>query len=156
MSPQPSATQMRLNNITKGLAATAESLDVLAAGFKEPSLEALAYTTKYLLKNAESIKQNRDECTKLLEQTHQLLNVILVAHINSDSGADLPPRVLNHIEKFTETLHKVHTFIEAQQKGSKIRRLFRQGELSTLFKDCKQGLQQGLEFFQIQGTYSAD
>ncbi|KAJ7603264.1 hypothetical protein DFH06DRAFT_1350351 [Mycena polygramma] len=149
MPPQPSATQIRVNNITRGLAATAESLEVLANGFKDPSLEAIAYTTRSLLKNAETIKQNKDECTQLLEQTHELLNAILVTHIKSDTSADLPPSVLNHIGKFTETLHKVHTFIEAQQKGSKIKKLFHQGELSTLLKNCKEGLQQGLHSFQV-------
>ncbi|KAJ7620703.1 hypothetical protein DFH06DRAFT_1143810 [Mycena polygramma] len=149
MPPQPSVTQMRLNNIAKGLDATAESLEVLAGSFNEPYLEAIAYTTKSLLKNTENIKQNKEECIGLLEQTHQLLNAILVAHIKSETGADLPPNVLNYIGNFTKTLHNVHTFIEAQQKGSKIKRLFRLGELSTLLKNCKEGLQQGLDSFQV-------
>ncbi|KAJ7681013.1 hypothetical protein DFH06DRAFT_434239, partial [Mycena polygramma] len=149
MPPQPSVTQIRLSNITKCLAATANSLEILASGLKEPSLEVISNTTKSLLKNLETIKQNKDECIQLLEQTHELLNAILVTHINSDTGVDLPPSVSNHIGKFTETLHKINTFIEAQQKRSKIRRLFRQGELSTLLRNCKEGLQQGLESFQI-------
>ncbi|KAJ7620771.1 hypothetical protein DFH06DRAFT_64496, partial [Mycena polygramma] len=149
MPPQPSATQVRLNNITKCLEITAESLEVLSSGLRESSLEAISYTTRSLLKNIETIKQNKDTCIQLLEQTHELLNAILVTYVKSDTGADLPPGVLSHIAKFTETLHKVHTFIEAQQKGSKIRRLFRQGELGTLLRGCKEGLQQGLDSFQI-------
>jgi hypothetical protein len=47
------------------------------------------------------------------------------------------------------TLHKIHTFVEAQQKGSILKNFFRQGEMSTLLKDCKAGLQQGFEFFQV-------
>ncbi|KAJ7681011.1 P-loop containing nucleoside triphosphate hydrolase protein, partial [Mycena polygramma] len=149
MPPQPSMTQIRLNNITKCLAATATSLEVLANSLKEPSLEEISNTTKSLLENLETVKQNKEECIQLLEQTHELLNAILVTYIKSETGADLPPSMSNHIGKFTETLHKINTFIEAQQKGSKIKRLFRQGELSTLLKNCKEGLQQGLESFQI-------
>ncbi|KAJ7620768.1 hypothetical protein DFH06DRAFT_1143872 [Mycena polygramma] len=67
----------------------------------------------------------------------------------SDTGAELPPSVLGHIGKFTETLHKVNTFIEAQQRGSKIKKLFRQGDLGTLLRNCKEGLRQGLDSFQI-------
>ncbi|KAJ7794187.1 hypothetical protein B0H13DRAFT_1935294, partial [Mycena leptocephala] len=58
-------------------------------------------------------------------------------------------KVLTHIGKFTETLHKIHTFVEAQQNGSRVKKFFRQGEMSTLLNDCKAGLQQGFEFFQV-------
>jgi hypothetical protein len=47
------------------------------------------------------------------------------------------------------TLHKIHTFIETQQKGSKVKILFRQGELNALLKDCKAGLEQGFNFFEV-------
>jgi hypothetical protein len=47
------------------------------------------------------------------------------------------------------TLHKIHTFVEAQQNGSKLKKFFRQGEMSTLLKDCKAGLQQGFVIFQV-------
>ncbi|KAJ7620763.1 hypothetical protein DFH06DRAFT_64393 [Mycena polygramma] len=148
MPPQPSATQIRLNNITKCLDITAESLEVLSRGLREPSLEAISYTTRSLVKNIETIKQNKDTCIQLLEQTHELLNTILVTHITSDTGAELPPSVLGHIGKFMKTLHKLNTFVEAQQKGSKIKRLFHQSELRTLLKNCQEGLQQGLDSFQ--------
>ncbi|KAJ7620722.1 hypothetical protein DFH06DRAFT_63978 [Mycena polygramma] len=149
MPPKPSVTQIRLTNIKACLAVTVDSLEVLASGLKEPSLEAICYTTKSLLNNVETIKQNKDECAQLLEQTHELLNAVLVTYIKSDTGVDLAPNVLNQIGKFTQTLHKVHTFVEAQQKGSKIKRLFCQGDLSTILKGCKEGLQQGLDSFQI-------
>jgi hypothetical protein len=47
------------------------------------------------------------------------------------------------------TLHKIHTFVEAQQNGSKVKSFFRQGEMSTLLKECKAGLQQGHDIFQV-------
>ncbi|KAJ7605148.1 P-loop containing nucleoside triphosphate hydrolase protein, partial [Mycena polygramma] len=149
MPPQPSVTQIRLNDIKKCLEITAGSLEVLSSGLRESSLEVIAHTTRSLLRNVETIKQNKNECIQLLEQTHELLNAILVTHITSETGAELPPSVLGHIGKFTETLHKVNTFIEAQQKGSKIKKLFRQGDLGTLLRNCKDGLQYGLDSFQI-------
>jgi hypothetical protein len=101
-----------------------------------------------------------------LEQTHKLLNAIINLHIMSDTGGDLPPSVLNHLGKFTEfsscttlydcylpllfrTLHKIHTFVEAQQNGSKIKNFFHQGETNILLKDCNAGLQLGVVFFQV-------
>ncbi|KAJ6473961.1 P-loop containing nucleoside triphosphate hydrolase protein, partial [Mycena vitilis] len=56
---------------------------------------------------------------------------------------------MDQIGKFTQTLHKVHSFVEAQQKGSKIKRLLRQGDLGALLQGCKDGLQQALDSFQI-------
>jgi hypothetical protein len=47
------------------------------------------------------------------------------------------------------TLHKIHTFVETQQKGSKVKKFFRQGELNALLKNCKAGLEQGFNFFEV-------
>jgi hypothetical protein len=48
----------------------------------------------------------------------------------------------------SRTLHKIHTFVEAQQNGSKFKKLLRQGEMSSLLRDCKTGLKDALRFFK--------
>jgi hypothetical protein len=40
--------------------------------------------------------------------------------------------------------------VEAQQDKSKIKHFFRQGEMNTLLKDCKMGLQEGLDVFKVK------
>jgi hypothetical protein len=47
------------------------------------------------------------------------------------------------------TLHKIHTFVEAQQKGNKIKKFFQQGEMGILLNNCNAGLQDGVDFFQV-------
>jgi hypothetical protein len=47
------------------------------------------------------------------------------------------------------TLQKIHTFVEAQQNGNKLKNFFHQGEMSKLLKACRAGLQQGLETFKV-------
>ncbi|KAJ7648955.1 hypothetical protein DFH06DRAFT_1300214 [Mycena polygramma] len=105
MPPQPSLIQIRLNNITKCLNITVSSVEVLSSGLRESSLEAISYTTRSLVKNIESlsqiIKQNKETCIQLLEQTHELLNAILVTYVKSNTGADLPPE---HSTRFTPLL----------------------------------------------------
>ncbi|KAJ7821960.1 hypothetical protein B0H14DRAFT_3146541 [Mycena olivaceomarginata] len=123
---------------------------VLADTLDTPFLGAIVNTTQAVLKNIETVKQNKDDCVELLEQTQKFLTVIIILYIKSEMGAELPPNVLDHIRKFTQILHKIHNFIEAHQKGSKIKSFFRQSESSALLKECKVGLQQGLEFFQIK------
>ncbi|KAJ6595211.1 hypothetical protein DFH09DRAFT_1413276, partial [Mycena vulgaris] len=67
-----------------------------------------------------------------------------------ETGLYLTPSMLNDLGKFTDTLYKIHTFVEAQQEKSKIRHFFRQGEMSKLFKDCNLGLQEALDQFKLQ------
>ncbi|KAJ7794283.1 hypothetical protein B0H14DRAFT_3159142 [Mycena olivaceomarginata] len=86
-----------------------------------------------------------------MEQTYTLINAIIVVHGSATSGV-LPPTIVENIGKFTETLHKIHEFVEAQRTGNKIKKFLRQGELSMLFRDCQSGLKQGLDFFQIGGA----
>ncbi|KAJ7924020.1 hypothetical protein B0H13DRAFT_2398497 [Mycena leptocephala] len=150
MPPQPTVATIQLTNITTCLNLTICTLETLASSLKSPLLTAMANTTQSLLKNMQTVKKNKNECSQLMEQTYELLNAILIVHIKSDTGGELPPSVLTHIGKFTETLHKIHTFVEAQQNGSRVKKFFRQGEMSTLLNDCKAGLQQGFEFFQMQ------
>jgi hypothetical protein len=113
----------------------------------------------------QTVKQNKDDCVELLEQIHKLLTAIIILYVKSETGAELPPSVLHHIGKFTQyfaclmdiqhtdhwirILHKIHTFIEAHQKGGKIRAFLRHNESRALLKECKVGMRQGLEFFQV-------
>ncbi|KAJ7933022.1 hypothetical protein B0H13DRAFT_1856628 [Mycena leptocephala] len=144
MPPPRTIPQLRLDNIITGLTAAANTLGICATStpgrFRYSSIS---------LEMCRTVKQNKDDCTQLMEQTYELLSAIITLHINSETGGELPPRVLRYIGKFTETLLKIHTFVEAQQKGSKVKRLFRQGEMNRLLKECRLGLQEELEFFQV-------
>ncbi|KAJ7208275.1 hypothetical protein GGX14DRAFT_395932 [Mycena pura] len=51
-----------------------------------------------------------------------------------------------------KTLHKIHTFVEAQQDGNKIKILLRRSEMNTLFKDCKIGLQHAFDVFKVNAA----
>ncbi|KAJ7839749.1 hypothetical protein B0H13DRAFT_1911073 [Mycena leptocephala] len=150
MPRQPTVTEIRLNSITTCLTRAANTYEILADSFKTPFSDAICNTTQSLLKCIQTVKQNKDDCSFLIEQAHELLNAVIIVQVKSDTGPELPPSVLNQIGKFTETLHKIHTFIEAQQKGSKVKSFFHHGETSGLLKECKVGLQQGLDFFQIK------
>ncbi|KAJ6528192.1 hypothetical protein B0H19DRAFT_1243170, partial [Mycena capillaripes] len=152
MPPQPTAAQTRLRDISKCLTITSETLEMLASSVNVPCLEAISNTTQSLLKNIQTVKQNKEECAQLMEKAHQLLEAIIAVHINSETGGELPPSVLRNIGNFTRVLHQIHTFVEAQQGGSKVKNFFRQSEISTLLKACKAGLQEGFENFQIKNA----
>ncbi|KAJ7023174.1 hypothetical protein C8F04DRAFT_1193735 [Mycena alexandri] len=110
MPRQPSITQARLNNISKCVAITANTFDVLVDTLKASGLEAISKTIQSLLRLAQTIKQDKNECAELIEHTHELLNAIIMVYIKSDTGAELPPSTLNQIVKFTEYLYTLSPF----------------------------------------------
>ncbi|KAJ7821389.1 hypothetical protein B0H14DRAFT_2599268 [Mycena olivaceomarginata] len=149
--PPSIVTQNQLENVAICLTMTTNTLQIIADSMKTPFLSAIINTTQAVLKNVHTATKHKDDCVQLLEQIQKLLNAIMILHIDSDAGGEIPPEMLNHIGKFTEILHKVYTFVEAQQKGNRVKSFFHQGEMSTLLKDCQAGLQQSFDFFQIEG-----
>ncbi|KAF7368572.1 hypothetical protein MVEN_00180600 [Mycena venus] len=152
MPTQPRDTQVQLNMLIMCFTITVETLKILANSLQAAFLVAIANTTQSLLKTVEIVKKNKRTCVELMEQTHELLNAIIILHVKSETDGVLPPSVLNHIGKFAETLQKIHAFVEAQQSSSKFKQFFHQGEMNTLLKDCRKGLTQGLDFFQLKNT----
>ncbi|KAJ7480754.1 hypothetical protein FB451DRAFT_1446776 [Mycena latifolia] len=127
MSPHPTIAQIRFTNTVNCLGAAMSTL--------------------------ETVKKNRDDCTQILEQIHVLLYGIIRLHITSDPSGELPPNMLYELGKFTETLHKIHTFVESLQEKSRIKQFFRQNEMSTLLKGCHLGLEQALQVFKVPGLH---
>ncbi|KAJ6541019.1 hypothetical protein DFH09DRAFT_1174944 [Mycena vulgaris] len=126
MPPPASANRIQSTDIIACLNAAVGSLGLLTDAVNTPFLDIMASTTLSLLACAQNVK-----------------------HRQEDFRGELSPNLLTHIAKFAETLHKIHTFVEAQQGGSRIKRFFRQGEMAALLKDCNAGLQQALDGFKV-------
>ncbi|KAJ7915223.1 hypothetical protein B0H13DRAFT_1872316 [Mycena leptocephala] len=145
MPPQPTVTQIRLNSVTKCLTITAKTLEILSSSINSPFLAAMSKTTQSLLKNMQlsqspqTVRQSKTDCTQLMEQIYVLLNAVLMAYTKLDSSGELPLR---------PSIKSIH-LLKPNRNGSKVRRFFRQGEMSMLLKECKMELQQGLDMFQI-------
>ncbi|KAJ7493668.1 hypothetical protein FB451DRAFT_1164546 [Mycena latifolia] len=162
MPNQPTITEIRLKNIIASLTPAISLLNELNDGFRAPFVQAISNTTLSLIAAVQRVKRNKDECVQLMENIHQLLFAIINLHIKSETGGSLPPTILDQIGKFTEylnapffflakTLHKIHMFVEVQE-GNKIKRIFRQNEISTLLKDCQEGVQQALDTFEVEAA----
>ncbi|KAJ7318398.1 hypothetical protein DFH08DRAFT_820000 [Mycena albidolilacea] len=123
MPTRSSRTQVRLSMLTTCFAITVDTMEILADSLNATFLMAIVHTTRSLLKNIE-------------------------ASWFSDTGGVLPPTELNQIGNFIETLHKIYTFVEAQQSGRKIKQLFDYTEKNTLLKSCRDGLIHALDSFQ--------
>ncbi|KAJ7493580.1 hypothetical protein FB451DRAFT_1164474 [Mycena latifolia] len=152
MPHEPTATVIHLNSIVDCLTPAIPLLNELNDSFGAPFLQAISNTTLSLITGVQKVKRNKEECVQLMENIHVLLYAIVNLHIKSETGGSLPPTTLDHIGKFTETLHKIHRFVEMQQDGSKIRHFFRQNEISALLGSCHEGLQQALEVFRMDAN----
>ncbi|KAJ7474960.1 hypothetical protein FB451DRAFT_1465264 [Mycena latifolia] len=150
MPPQPTVADIRLNNIITCLAPVVTLLNELSDAFGTPFVPAISNTTLSLMTAVQNAKKNKEDCIQLLENVYQLLCAIVNLHIKSETKGNLPPATLDHVGKFMETIHKIHTFVEAQQDGSRIKSFFRQTETKTLLSECQVRLQQALEVFKTQ------
>ncbi|KAJ6600486.1 hypothetical protein DFH09DRAFT_1070279 [Mycena vulgaris] len=166
MPSQPSVPQIRFTNILTALSAAVVPFEMVSRSLNAPFLETISKTMRSLLNVVQviflqqsllagliqflqSMKKNTDECTRMLEQIHELIYAIIHLHISSDLGGGLAPNMLDNLGKFTTTLQKIHTFVEAQQETSRIKKFFRQAEISTLLKGCNTGLEEALEVFKV-------
>ncbi|KAJ6579143.1 hypothetical protein DFH09DRAFT_1077438 [Mycena vulgaris] len=149
MPTQPTTAQIRSDNILMALSAAVATFEVVTASLKAPLLEPISRTTQSLLAAVQAVKKNNEDVTRMLEQIHELLYEIIRLHMAPDTGGELSLEMLNHLRQFTETLHKIHTFVEAQQEKSRIKKFFRQGEMNTLLKGCKAGLEEALETLKV-------
>ncbi|KAJ6454329.1 hypothetical protein C8R45DRAFT_1189462 [Mycena sanguinolenta] len=127
-------------------------LKSLNDGFETPFTKSILNTALALVAEVQNVKRNKDECIQLMESIPQVLYAIVDLHIKSAVIGSVPPAMLDSVGGFTETLYKIHTYIQGQHGGSKIKNFFRQTELSALYKDCHSGLEHALTTFKIKSS----
>ncbi|KAJ7755246.1 hypothetical protein B0H16DRAFT_1690371 [Mycena metata] len=122
MPSQQSVTRVRLANISTCVTITVNTLNILVKTLMIHGLEAMMNTTQSLLKLIQhgsqmlpqTIKQGKNECAQLMEQTHVILSAIIGVYVRLDTGIELPPSTSNDIANFTQeklAIHKAFQFI---------------------------------------------
>ncbi|KAF8141037.1 hypothetical protein K438DRAFT_1785111 [Mycena galopus ATCC 62051] len=149
MPRQTTVTEIRLGNITTCLKLAVPLPNELNDAFGPPFVQTIAKTIQAIINLIENVKRNKNEWAQLMDSIHQVLCAIVNLHIKSETVRALPPSMLRHIGEFIETLHKTYAFVEAQQEGNKIKQLFRNHEINTLLRDCRAGLREAMEVFEI-------
>ncbi|KAJ7807766.1 hypothetical protein B0H14DRAFT_2609397 [Mycena olivaceomarginata] len=148
MPRQLAVTQFRLENIIASLGPAVTLLKDLNDAFCPPFVQPIINIIEASINVVQNVKRNKNNCAQLMENIHQVLYAIVHLHIKSETVGSLPPEMINNIGKFMETLHKIYTYIQAQQDGNKIKNLFRNTEIQNLLKDCQSGLDQAMEVFR--------
>ncbi|KAJ7438354.1 hypothetical protein FB451DRAFT_1378267 [Mycena latifolia] len=135
MSPQSTVADIRLNNTIACLTPVITLLNELTDAFGTPFVPAISNTTLSLIT---AVQVRYVLYSWLLKPRGIFLQQLWTMSGNSWSMDD------------AMTLHKIHTFVEAQQGGSKIKFFFRQTETKTLLSECQAGLQQAVELFKTE------
>ncbi|KAF8143926.1 hypothetical protein K438DRAFT_1874913 [Mycena galopus ATCC 62051] len=150
MPRQLTDAKAHLDHITTCLTLALPLLKELNDAFGPPFFQSIVNTIQSLINLVQNVKQNKNECAQLMENIHHILYAVVKLHIKSETVGCLPPLMLDNIGKFVETLHKIYTFLEAQQQGNKLMHLFHKNEMNKLLQDCHAGLKQAQEMFGIQ------
>ncbi|KAJ7306945.1 P-loop containing nucleoside triphosphate hydrolase protein [Mycena albidolilacea] len=149
MPRQSTLMDIRVTNIVQCLTLALTLLKELNDAFGPPFIQPIANTIESLISMAQIVKRNKDECARLMENIHPVLYAIISLHLKSETVQFLPPAMQDNIGMFMETLHKIYTFLEAQQDGNKLKHLFRHNEMQNLLEGCHAGLDQAAEVFNI-------
>ncbi|KAJ7898707.1 hypothetical protein B0H14DRAFT_2557196 [Mycena olivaceomarginata] len=148
MPRQLAAMDIRLSNVAACLTPAVALLNELNDAFGPPFVDPILKTIVSLMTAVQNVKRNKEQCIELMEDIHKVLVAIVDLHITSETGS-LIPSILDHIGKFMETLHKIHTFF-GQQTENRIKQLFQQRDMNALFKDCCAGLDDARKIFKIE------
>ncbi|KAJ7155106.1 hypothetical protein C8R46DRAFT_436555 [Mycena filopes] len=149
----PHQLDARVQQIIAYLAPALALLAELADAVDTPFLPLILTTVQNLIAVVQTAKRNRAYCIELMSDIHQILLALIGLHLKSDASGCLPPSTLHHVGKFTHVLHKIYTYINAQQERKSFQAFFqRRGETSTLLESCRSGLREAVEVFKIDAV----
>ncbi|KAJ6473016.1 hypothetical protein C8R45DRAFT_936054 [Mycena sanguinolenta] len=147
--PPSSITEILVDNIIASVNTVILLLNELHDSFDPPFILAITNTAVSLMRALQNVKTNKEECYQLTANIHGIIYAIVNIHMQSEPPGCLLPATSEHIGKFTETFHHIHTFVEAQQDSNKIKQFFRQNQMNALLKNCRTGLQSALNSFAV-------
>ncbi|KAJ7159738.1 hypothetical protein C8R46DRAFT_1039009 [Mycena filopes] len=152
MSPSQTSATTHLNNMTSAVAAVVPILDELVDSCGTPFLAAISGTTTSLITwvqvtmfayfpsgkpngRSKDLKHNQaGDYVKVMGNIHSILCGIVALHVKSEPAGRLPPQTLENIGGFTH----------------KLKRLFKQHEINTLFDECCAELEEACRLFEVE------
>ncbi|KAJ7252166.1 hypothetical protein C8J57DRAFT_1718391 [Mycena rebaudengoi] len=145
---------IKLENLIQYTMVAASTVEEIAGSFQVPFLTSATALTLSILKCVEAVRSNRDEWMTMVEQIHEIFCIIATLCSKSEIKGVLPRALLYDIAKFAETLQKIFTFLQAQQKMGKIKQLFKQPDNAAKLETCKQELHKVFGMFRIRAGSS--
>ncbi|KAJ7884698.1 hypothetical protein B0H13DRAFT_2666978 [Mycena leptocephala] len=105
-------------------------------------LKAVSGATLLVIPLVQDVKANKERCVRMIENIHQLLCTLTV--LSLDSGS-MTPLVLDDIG----SLARFYACLRSQQEFGKIRRFFKQMEITAQLGACEAELESVLDSFKV-------
>ncbi|KAJ6591213.1 hypothetical protein DFH09DRAFT_1026273 [Mycena vulgaris] len=130
------------------VAAVVSTLREVSDALDTPFLRTISGVTTLILSTVQSVRTNKEECTRMVKQISEIIRVII--RICVDADGVLPPSILDNIGRFTETLQKIQSFMRAQQDQGKFKRFFKSQDNAAQLEECKASLKQATDVFSMR------
>ncbi|KAF7373620.1 hypothetical protein MSAN_00572400 [Mycena sanguinolenta] len=128
----------------------AATLNQLSEIHSIPHLTVVASLALLVVETVQSVKTKKDECAALVQQIHRVLCAIIDFVCTLNISPFLAPALFDSMATFSQTLHKIQTFIRAQQSMGILERFLRQQANTAQLEDCKLSLRRALDIFSIE------
>ncbi|KAJ6505424.1 hypothetical protein C8R45DRAFT_1181815, partial [Mycena sanguinolenta] len=116
-----------------------------------PFLSVVSQVTMQIIPMVQAIRANRDRCIRMTDEVHQVLCIL--TSLCFGSGSIKTPKFLDDVGRLAQNLQKFHGCLRSQQELGKIRRLFKQPEITAQLEACEAELQGLLELFKLQSEF---
>ncbi|KAF7370919.1 NB-ARC domain-containing protein [Mycena sanguinolenta] len=145
--PPPPAPDF-VHNLLQYTQLSATTLHNLSDATGAPFLRTVAGLTLSIVSIVQDVKTNKERCVRMVQETHQLLCALVTVCVKSEHS--LSPKMLDHIGSIAQTLQKFQACLRSQQELGKIKRFFKQNEITTMLEVCEAELIAALDLFHLQ------
>ncbi|KAJ7107048.1 hypothetical protein C8R44DRAFT_885717 [Mycena epipterygia] len=136
------------NSILQYTLVATNALHDLSAARQIPFLGSVCSITLEIIPIVQNAKSQKERCLEMVEEIHHL--ICALAAICSVSDNTRSPKMLEQIAQFAQSLRKIHACLRAQQELGKIKRLFKQNEITAQLEVCESELKAALDIFTVE------
>ncbi|KAJ7655951.1 hypothetical protein B0H17DRAFT_1146285 [Mycena rosella] len=123
----------------------ADALQDVAAATQTPFLKSVCSLSAAIIPLIQNTKFQKARCLRMTEAIHQVLCGLLALCTHSTTVSS--PQMLEQIARYAETLQKLYTCLRAQTELGKIRRIFKQREITAQLDVCERELNAASNIF---------
>ncbi|KAJ7693444.1 hypothetical protein B0H17DRAFT_1060201 [Mycena rosella] len=135
------------SNILQYTLIAANALEDMSAATQLPFLKSVSSLSVAIISIIDNTKFHKQKCLRMLEGVHSVLCTLLALCLHSEN---IPCKVLEQIARYAQTLEKIYTCLRAQNELGKIKRFFKQSEITTQLDVCEQELKVTADVFKTQ------
>ncbi|EJD39068.1 hypothetical protein AURDEDRAFT_187528 [Auricularia subglabra TFB-10046 SS5] len=147
--PRRSSTGGKADTALAAASLAFRALREVADGLNIPYAKGIAGLAVLITDSVQLVTTNREACERLADHVCQ----VVVAIINQMSGKEnISPQLKFNIQQLTDTLQKIHKFVQEQAKRTYFSRFIRSQDDVDLIKQYSDDLRHALDLFGLRST----